>query len=130
MASTATAQPAIDLVTQRLAGPARERLAHLTRESPHPFVRERAWRLLVDSGELARLEPWSRAAAGLRMGGDCAARAEHLAALERLADPRSVAVVRALAQSRRGCGVSGDEDCHGCMRERLDALLVRLEAAP
>jgi hypothetical protein len=67
----------------------------------------------------------------LQKAKTCEQKREQVEALAEIADPRSLPVLERLAdRSRTGCGKRKREDCFGCLRKPLTALITKLETLP
>jgi len=64
----------------------------------------------------------------LQKAKTCEQKREQVEALAELGDPRSLPVLERLAdRGRSGCGKRKREDCFGCLRKPLTALIAKLE---
>lgn len=73
--------------------------------------------------------PFARALASLIVANTCAERAQHLAWVGSIGDPRAVRALERLRDApRRGCGRRGRSDCFACIRRDLDATIAALHS--
>ena len=67
----------------------------------------------------------------LQKAKGCEQKREQLEALAEIGDPRALPVLERLAErGRTGCGKRKREDCFGCLRKPLAALITKLETLP
>jgi serine/threonine protein kinase len=86
---------------------------------------------LLTHEPVAEVPSYVRHMALLQKAKTCEQKREQVDALAELGDPRSLPVLERLAErSRTGCGKRKREDCFGCLRKPLAALIARLETLP
>lgn len=116
----------LKLLSSVLAPYQTSRLAKVAISSGRAQSRERAAKILKDSGSMVKLEAWQRDAIALRGATSCETRKPHVLSLGALGNKAALQLLSTMAGSRRGCGATGADDCHACMRVELDAIVVAL----
>jgi len=123
-----TTETALKLITDHLAAKHSTRLATVAMNSGLAQSRERAVRILQDAKQLDRIAPWQKSAVLLRQAATCEQRKPHVLQLGTLGNKKALTVLSTMANSRRGCGPTGGDDCHACMRTDLDRIVAELTA--
>ncbi len=117
------------LRSSKATGVVRDGLARLARDSLNPHVRARAAALLRELHLLSELPEASRLLIELGAASDCEARRPLVVRLGQTRDARALTVLKAMQESRAGCGPTGAEDCHACLRGDLDRAIRALGEA-
>ena len=107
----------------------REGLERLARDSLAPPVRARAAALLRELHLLSALPEASRLLIELNTTQDCEARRPLVVRLGETGDARALAALKAMGESRSGCGPTGQDDCHACLRPDLARAIRTLRGA-
>ncbi len=117
------------LQSSRATAVVRDGLARLARDSLAPQVRRRATRLLQALNLLSALPEETRLLIQLSAAPDCEERRPLVVRLGEVGGSRALTALKAMEESRAGCGPTGKDDCHACLREKLRRAIQTLNGA-
>ncbi len=113
-------------IKKRLKNAATARLAALAEFHKVRKIRKRAFELLRESGEFAKLDQWNQYTIELRHAVGCETNRDWVIKIGELSDPRGLAALqRFSAKPKDRCD---GQDCWGCLREDLRKSIATLKA--